>query len=461
MCNYRPISLLNVISKIFEQVVYNQLYEYFTNNNLFFDSQYGFRSKHSTEDAAIELVDQVHNTFENNPHDEVLSVFLDLSKAFDTIDHDILLSKLLHYGIEGSPLRWFVSYLTNRKQFLTYDDTDSELMDIIVGVPQGSILGPLIFLIYVNDACRSSNTLKFIHFADDTTLSQNISFFRSETCSLTHSQLERRINVELQHVYDWLCVNKLSLNVSKTRSMVFHNPKFPTASVPYNLEINSEKVESVSEFNFLGIVLDEFLTWKPHVKKVSAKISRSLGIIKRVRNFLPIQALKSLYNALIVPHLNYGLKLWGPRSKAVALIQKRAIWVITKSKFFAHTSPLFKQHKLLKLEDMYKLHCLKLHYKIEHNIVPSYISSLLTHNRDIHSYYTRGRDTLRPTEVKSDWLRHSLPDTILKMPASIMLHVHTSTISTFSYHVSAYFLNQYETTCTREPCLPCGRVERD
>ena len=197
------------------------------------------------------------------------------------------------------------------------------------------------------------------------------------------------------------------------------------------------------------------------MKKVSAKISRSLGIIKRVRNFLPIQALKSLYNALIVPHLNYGLKLWGPRSKAVALIQKRAIRVITKSKFFAHTSPLFKQHKLLKLEDMYKLQCLKLHYKIEHNIVPSYISSLLTHNRDIHSYYTRGRDTLRPTEVKSDWLRHSLPDTILKMPASIMLHVHTSTISTFSYHVSAYFLNQFETTCTHEPCLPCGRVERD
>ena len=428
---------------------------------MFFDSQYGFRSKHSTEDAAIELVDQVHNTFENNPHDEVLSVFLDLSKAFDTIDHDILFAKLLHYGIEGTALRWFMSYLTNRKQFLNYDDTDSELMDIIVGVPQGSILGPLIFLIYVNDACRSSNALKFIHFADDTTLSQNISFFRSESCSLTHSQLERRINVELQHVYDWLCVNKLSLNVSKTRSMIFHNPKFPTVSIPYNLEINSEKVENVSEFNFLGIVLDEFLTWKPHVKKVSAKISRSLGIIKRVRKFLPIQALKSLYNALIVPHLNYGLKLWGPRSKAVALIQKRAIRVITRSKFFAHTSPLFKEHKLLKLEDMYKLQCLKLHYKIEHNTVPSFISSLLVHNRDIHSYNTRGRDTVRPTEVKSDWLRHSLPDIILKMPAPIMVRVHMNTISTFAYHVSVYFLNQYETICTREPCLPCGRVERD
>ena len=286
-------------------------------------------------------------------------------------------------------------------------------------------------------------------------------FFRSQSCSLMHSQLERRINVELQHVYNWLCVNKLSLNVSKTRSMVFHNPKFPTVNIPYNLEINSEKVDCVSEFNFLGIVLDEFLTWRAHVKKVSSKVSRSLGVIKRVKNFLPIQALKSLYNALIVPHLNYGLKLWGPRSEAVTLIQKRAIRVITKSKFFAHTSPLFKEHKILKLDDLYKLQCLKLHYTIEHQKVPVYTGTLLVHNRDIHSYSTRGRDTVRPTKIKSNWLRHSLPDLILQMPVDIMHHVQTSTIRTFSFHVSTFFLNQYETACSREPCLPCGRIARD
>ena len=206
---------MNVISKLYERVIYNQIYSYFTTNNLFFSSQYGFRTKHSTEDAAIELIDQVHKVFENNPHDQVASVFLDLSKAFDTIDHSIMLKKLSHYGITGVPLQWFKSYLSDRKQYILYDDIESDLLNITVGVPQGSILGPLLFLIYINDAHRATQALKFVHFADDTTLFQNIAFFSGGT--LTQSQVEGRINVELRKVYDWLCVNKLSLNVAKSR----------------------------------------------------------------------------------------------------------------------------------------------------------------------------------------------------------------------------------------------------
>ena len=198
--NYRPISLLNVISKIYERVIYNQIYAYFTSNNLFFDSQYGFRKKHSTEDAAIELIDQVHHVFENNPQDHVVSVFLDLSKAFDTIDHAIMLKKLAHYGITGVALQWFKSYLSDRKQFILYDETESDLLNITVGVPQGSILGPLLFLIYINDAHRATQALKFVHFADDTTLFQNIAFFSGDKSTLTQSQVERRINVEMKKV---------------------------------------------------------------------------------------------------------------------------------------------------------------------------------------------------------------------------------------------------------------------
>ena len=438
--------------------MYNQIYEYFTLNNLFYNSQYGFRTKHSTEDAAIELIDSIHRVFEENPYEQVLSVFLDLSKAFDTIDHHILFEKLSHYGIDGVALRWFQSYLSNRKQFIALEGLESDRMDISVGVPQGSILGPLIFLIYINDAHKASQALNFIHFADDTTLSQNLAFFSGG--NLTRSQMERRINAELSKVYDWLCVNKLSLNVSKSRFMVFKNRKIDTVSMPWNIEINGEKVESVAEFNFLGILLDEFLSWTPHTKKVCSKISRTLGVIKRVRRILPFSALKCLYNALIVPHLNFGIKLWYPNSHSVNIMQKRAIRVIASKKFFHHTSGIFKQHYLLKLDDIYKMQCLKLYYKIENNMCSNFIHTLLIHNRNIHGYNTRGRNEVRPTnETRSTWLRHSLPRIIQDTP-NHLLNLEC-TIETFSRLLKNFFISAYTTVCTREPCLPCGRQARD
>ena len=159
----------------------------------------------------LELVDKINSFFENDANDQVLAVFLDLSKAFDTIDHEILLTKLSHYGIEGIALRWFKCYLSDRKQFIHYDNIDSDHLTISVGTAQGSILGPLLFLIYVNDAYRSSNALDFIHFADDTSLINSLSCFRTGiNATLTHSQVERRVNAELQRVYDWLCQQAVS-----------------------------------------------------------------------------------------------------------------------------------------------------------------------------------------------------------------------------------------------------------
>ena len=190
-------------------------------------------------------------------------------------------------------------------QSLQEGEKGNRPLDISVGVLQGPKLGPLLFLIYINDAHNASQALDFIHFADDTTLSQNLAFFAGG--NLSRSQMEGRINAELSNVYDWLCVNKLSLNVSKSRCMIFKNAKINIVSMPWNIEINGEPVECVSEFNFLGILLDEFLSWTPHTKKVCSKISRTLGLIKRVRKILPFSALKSLYNALIVPP---ALELW-------------------------------------------------------------------------------------------------------------------------------------------------------
>ena len=218
--NYRPISLLSSISKVFEKVAFDQLYDYFTTHGLLFNSQYGFRRHHSTELAALEFVDKIRSEIDQKKIP--FSVFLDLSKAFDTLDHDILLYKLNYYGIKDTALLWFKSYLTNRTQYVEYAGVASSVREIKTGVPQGSILGPLLFIIYMNDIYTVSNKLDFILYADDTTLS-------SPLCSFTHGEngdvnyINRMINAELSKISNWLAVYKLSLNASKTKFMVFHN----------------------------------------------------------------------------------------------------------------------------------------------------------------------------------------------------------------------------------------------
>ena len=170
--HYRPISILPSISKIFERIIFNQINDHFTSHNSYYDGQYGFREKHSTQLAALELIDRI--THELDLGNTPINIYIDLSKAFDTLDHTILISKLQHYGIKGTALQLLLSYLSNRKQFVQYGDILSQKNHILMGVPQGSILGPLLFIIYINDMVHSSELFKFIHFADDTTLITNL-----------------------------------------------------------------------------------------------------------------------------------------------------------------------------------------------------------------------------------------------------------------------------------------------
>ena len=199
---------------MFERVVFNQLYQYLDVNNLLFDSQYGFRKQHSTELAALELIDRIHKSMDNRQIP--VSIFLDLSKAFDTLDHTILLSKLKHYGIKNKAFQWFNSYLSNRHQYVEFEGARSETLGLEMGVPQGSILGPLLFIIYVNDMHTVSNELTFITYADDTTLTAPMVSFGSGSNYNIHS-ISKGINSEMKNIANWLAVNKLSINVTKTK----------------------------------------------------------------------------------------------------------------------------------------------------------------------------------------------------------------------------------------------------
>ena len=218
--NLRPISLLSSLPKVFEKVVLDQLYDYLIANGLLFESQYGFRKQHSTELAALELTGRIRREMDQNRIP--FSVFLDLSKAFDTLNHHISLSKLEFFGIRSTALQWFKSYLTERQQFVEYQNVCSSTRELETGVPQGSVLGPLLFLIYVNDIHTVSNKVNFILYADDTTLTSPLcSFTRGAQNDVSH--VSSQINSELLKISDWLKVNKLSLNVDKTKYIIFHS----------------------------------------------------------------------------------------------------------------------------------------------------------------------------------------------------------------------------------------------
>jgi hypothetical protein len=452
--NYRPVSLLTAISKVFERVVHIQLNEYFKKHSLYHESQYGFRENHSTEMATLELVDRINADLDKKGMS--LAVFKDLSKAFDTLDHSILMHKLNYYGISGVELSWFKSYLSNRKQFVEMDGTRSDLLTITTGVPQGSILGPILFLIYINDVTKASSYFKFILYADDTSLYNNL--------RMNISPGDDPVNIidsELNKIYDWLAVNKLSLNIKKTKYMIFHRPN---VKVPDNIKlvINGIELERVANFNFLGININENLSWKPHVTKTSNKISRYIGILNKLKRFLPQYILKTLYLSMVQSQLIYGILLWGFDCERLFRLQKKCMRIISISSFNAHTDPLFKYFEVLKVRDLFHVTGLKFYYKLMHGKLPSYFNTFILQSNDQrHTYHTRHGHIfpmfVTRTRFAQKCLRNKLPHIINNTSQCVMMKINTHSFRGFSFYAKLKSLEMYSMSCNVHNCYVCER----
>ena len=453
--NYRPISLLPSISKIFEYVIFFQLMEYFTINNLFCMQQFGFRPGHSTELAALRLINHIIKQMDNMK--VPINIYIDLSKAFDTLDHSILLSKLDYYGICGSEHSLIHNYFSNRQQYVEYSGHTSAYETISTGVPQGSILGPLLFLIYINDLPLVSDIFEMLMYADDTTL----------YCNLSQNCNDLILNNELIKITDWLSSNKLSLNVKKTKCMVFHTAQ---RNITYpDLKINHINIDHVTNFNFLGIILNSHLTWTSHVQHISIKISRIIGIMYRLKHIYPQSVLLMLYNTLIVSHFNYCILIWGSKivnNHQIHKLQKKALRIIYNSDYVAHSEPICKSLFLLKVTDMFRLALWKFYFKLMNNSLPSYFDEMKPVLPRICNYHEVRRPTFHLPNIKHEFAETMLSYQLIRLlneeKGSVLItdKVHSHSFLGFKFYIKSSIIELYNYQCELINCYSCNRQVR-
>ena len=391
-CNYRPISLLSQFSKILEKIFNVRLLNFLNSNNVLHNEQYGFRQNYSTELAVLEMIDKITTSIDNKRY--CIGIFIDLKKAFDTLNHEILVEKLKSYGIRGVDSHWICSYLKQRKQYVHYDSVNSTIREVQCGVPQGSILGPSLFLLYINDLCNASPLLKFVLLADDTNI-----FYEN----FDKGKLEETINNELEEISLWFKVNRLSLNIKKTNYIVFGSRN---SNVNFNIHINNIKIDRVNDTKFLGVHIDANLSWSKHLNVIQKKVSKSIGVMSGIKNKLNEETKLTLYSTLILPHLTYCCSIWGNTYKSrlseVIKLQKKALRIVYNKPFYAPTNSLFQKARCLKLEDLIKLNTNVIMYKAFNNLLPQNLQCIFSNVKNVHDYSTRQKHNLYKTSVRTN-----------------------------------------------------------
>ena len=375
MSNYRPISLLPIFSKILEKLMYARVIDFIKKYKILYENQYGFQKGLSTEFAINSLLNNIVECLENK---EVgFCILLDFAKAFDTVNHEILLDKLDYYGIRGTAHKWFKSYLTDRMQCTEIGNTQSKLDYVKHGVPQGSVLGPLLFLLYINDIVLSSKICKFTLFADDTSL-----FYSHEN----KAEGEKVLNTELSKIAEWLAANKLSLNVSKSKLLIFSNKRTSTDNNDTALFINGEKLKEVDHAKYLGALIDNKLNWSYHINAVNLKLSKGVGLLAKIRHYVPSSILRSLYFSFINPYIDYNLLNWGMAASTnlntINLKIKKAVRIMSFKERDHHTAALFKDLEILPLDKSIELKYAKFMWKLNNGFLPdSLVNNFRTNKR--------------------------------------------------------------------------------
>ena len=418
--NYRPISVLPVISSIFERHISNCVSKFMDTHNLIYHNQSGFRKNHSCQTALTRLVD--HWLAEINENNTVGVVLLDLTKAFDLVSHKILLQKLRSYKFSNQSLAWFNSYLSDRTQQVHISGKLSTERDIKAGVPQGSVLGPLLFIIFINDLPLHIDFCELDLYADDATLSAS---------SSSLATLLNFMRSDLFNFLNWCVDNDMTLNLAKTIAMFLSSKQNISRimSNPPNIVLNGESIRISEQEKLLGVNIDSSLSWHSQVDKALKKCNTLLFLLGRIKQFLSIPIRKLFYNAYILPHLDYCCTIWGNTTAdsidAVVKFQKRAARLILDRDFDAPSAELFAELNWMIFPERVKFQKSIMMYKSMNNLAPPYVGQLFQHTNEIHSRSLRSttEDLLYVPKPNCESFRNSLAYSGAKIWNSIPLNV--------------------------------------
>ena len=366
--NYRPISILPVLSKVLERHVSDSLTAYLNDNELLHRTQSGFRTNHSCETALNFMTDSWLNAIDQG---EMIGVVLvDFKKAFDLVDHNILLTKLKLYGIKNETLLWFKSYLSQRQQQVSINNTRSGFKPISCGVPQGSILGPLLFLLFINDLPLFTSNVLTDMYADDTTL-----YFIHRSLEA----IERNLQIALNELNIWCKNNGMVLNTAKTKVMLITTKQKRNGLVNDKIELNcnNDQIQTITSSKILGVFVDNNLCWSEHVKHITKKIASNVWLLSKIKTYLSLEHRVQFYKTYIQPHIDFCNIIWGNASEnnklKVFRMQKRAVRVILDYDV-EDTTEAMKSLNILSFCDRLILRKAKFMFKVYHNMTPTYIN---------------------------------------------------------------------------------------
>ena len=419
--NYRPISNLPIMSKVFEKLTLKRLTSFVNHFNLLSDCQFGFRQGRSITQAAVRLTTFITQAYHHKLYSACF--FLDLKKAFDTIDHPILFMKLLNYGFRGSIHEYLQSYLSNRKHYVVVGDDKSDELEITKGVPQGSMIGPLLFLLYINDIVKAVDPdVEVVLFADDA------AFFLSATC-IQH--LYAKIRALFHNLSSYLCQNKLIPNLKKSKLMMFSSRP---CGLLENITFDNEIIEWVKEYRYLGLTLTSTMSFGPHIDGICTRISQFSGIFYHLQRFLPRIVMSLLYNTFALPHLILHIELWGSAPswhlnrlvvKQNKLLRSMLGVEIINGIPVMHTMDMYNDLKVLTLRNLFKLYLFKFMVLMQSGLLPTFYELLLRPLEINHGYNTRSNNLRHPmltNEVERRAIAHQVVILRESLPPDLSLN---------------------------------------